>query len=113
MYLPWGLSIMLLLFILCQFQVNHIYQWMDPEAAAHDKIIAGKMGYFGWFWWMRTAFYMIGWTWFKLKLRKNSIEADKLDIDVNSSYHWKNVKLGAWFMVVFAVTSSTSAWEGY
>lgn len=111
MYLPWGLSIMLLLFILCQFQVNHIYQWMDPEAAAHDKIIAGKMGYFGWFWWMRTAFYMIGWTWFTLKLRKNSIEADKLDIDVNSSYHWKNVKLGAWFMVVFAVTSSTSAWD--
>ncbi|HWY10475.1 MAG TPA: quinol:cytochrome C oxidoreductase [Bacteroidia bacterium] len=111
MYLPWGLSIMLLLFILCQFQVNHIYQWMDPEAAAHDKIIAGKMGYFGWFWWMRTAFYMIGWTWFTMKLRKNSIEADKLDIDVNSSYHWKNVKLGAWFMVVFAVTSSTSAWD--
>lgn len=111
MYLPWGLSIMLLLFILCQFQVNHIYQWMDPEAAKHDEIIAGKMGYFGWFWWMRTAFYIIGWTWFTLKLRKNSIEADKLDIDVNSSYHWKNVKLGAWFMVVFAVTSSTSAWD--
>ena len=111
MYLPWGLCIMMLLFILGQLQVHHIYHWMDPEAAAHDEIIAGKMGYFGWFWWTRTSLYMIAWTWFTLKLRKNSIEADKLDIDVNSSYHWKNVKLGAWFMVVFAVTSSTSAWD--
>lgn len=111
LYLPWGLSIMLLLFILGQFQVHHIYPWMDPEAAKHDEIIAGKMGYFGGFWWVRTLLYMIGWVWFTLKLRKNSLEADKLDIDVNSSYHWKNVKLGAWFMVVFAVTSSTSAWD--
>jgi hypothetical protein len=111
MYLPWGVSIMLLLFILGQFQVHHIYPWMDPEAAKHDELIAGKMGYFGWFWWTRTLLYMIAWVWFTLRLRRNSLEADKLDIDVNSSYHWKNVKLGAWFMVIFAVTSSTSAWD--
>lgn len=111
MYLPWGLSFMLLLFILGQFQIHHIYPWMDPEAAAHDEIIAGKMGYFGWFWWVRTGLYIIGWTWFTFKLRKNSIDADKLDIDVNNSFHWKNVKLGAWFMVIFGVTSSTSAWD--
>lgn len=111
MYLPWGVSIMLLLFILGQFQVHHIYPWMDPHAAEHDPIIAGKMGYFGWFWWTRTILYIVGWVWFTLKLRKNSLDADKLDIDVNSSFHWKNVKLGAWFMVVFAVTSSTSAWD--
>jgi hypothetical protein len=111
MYLPWGLSFMMLLFLLGQFQVHHIYPWMDPEVAAHDEIVAGKMGYFGWFWWTRTILYMLGWGWFTWKLRKNSIEADKLDIDVNSSFHWKNVKLGAWFMVVFAVTSSTSSWD--
>lgn len=111
MYLPYGLSFMMLLFILGQIQVHHIYPWMDPEVVKHDKIIAGKMGYFGIFWWIRTILYMIGWLWFTFKLRKNSLEADKLDIDVNNSYHWKNVKLGAWFMVVFAVTSSTSAWD--
>ena len=111
MYLPYGLSFMMLLFILGQFQIHHIYHWMDPEAAKHDEIIAGKMGYFGVFWWVRTSIYMIVWVWFTMKLRKNSIEADKLDIDVNHSYHWKNVKLGAWFMVIFGVTSSTSAWD--
>ena len=111
MYLPYGLSFMMLLFILGQMQVHHIYPWMDPEIAKHDKIISGKMGYFGIFWWIRTILYMVGWLWFTFKLRKNSLEADKLDIDVNNSFHWKNVKLGAWFMVVFAVTSSTSAWD--
>lgn len=116
MYLPWGLSIMMLLFILGQMHVHHIYHWMasgiaDPGSENYDKVIAGKMGYFGWFWWTRTILYMVGWYWFTMKLRNNSIEADKLDVDVNNSYHWKNIKIGAWFMVVFAVTSSTSAWD--
>lgn len=111
MYLPWGLSLLMIFFILGQFKMHHIYQWMDPTVAEHDPIVAGKMGYFGSFWWVRTILYMIGWVWFTMKLRNNSLEADKLDIDVNNSFHWKNVKLGAWFMVVFAVTSSTSAWD--
>jgi hypothetical protein len=116
MYLPWGLSFMMLLFILGQFQVHHIYHWMlsginDPSSANYDEVIAGKSGYFGWFWWTRTILYMIGWLYFTMKLRNNSLEADKLDIDINNSYHWKNVKLGAWFMVLFAVTSSTASWD--
>lgn len=116
MYLPYGLSFMMLLFILGQLQVHHIYHWMtpgiaDPESEHYDAIIAGKMGYFGIFWWVRTVLYMVGWLWFTMRLRKNSIEADKLDVDINNSYHWKNIKIGAWFMVLFAVTSSTSAWD--
>ncbi|WP_317898558.1 quinol:cytochrome C oxidoreductase [Aurantibacillus circumpalustris] len=116
MYLPWGLSFMMLLFLLGQFQVHHIYHWMTPGIADatsenYDKIIAGKMGYFGVFWWVRTILYMIGWLWFTFKLRNNSIEADKLDVDINNSYHWKNIKIGAWFMVLFAVTSSTASWD--
>jgi len=117
MYLPWGLSFLMLLFILGQFfHAHHIYHWMqpgiaDPASEHYDAVIAGKIGYFGVFWWVRTILYMVGWTWFTMKLRKNSIDADKLEIDVNNSFHWKNVKLGAWFMVVFAVTSSTSTWD--
>jgi hypothetical protein len=116
MYLPYGLSFMLLLFILGQLQVHHIYHWMtpgigDPTSANYDAIIAAKLGYFGIFWWIRTILYMVGWLWFTMRLRKNSIEADKLDVDINNSYHWKNIKIGAWFMVLFAVTSSTSAWD--
>jgi hypothetical protein len=116
MYLPWGLSLMMLLFIVGQFHGHHIYHWMQPGISTpgdpnYDPVIAEKSGYFGVFWWIRTILYMVGWLFFTFKLRKNSINADKLDIDVNNSYHWKNVKLGAWFMVLFAVTSSTSSWD--
>lgn len=116
MYLPWGLSCMLLIFICSQLHLNHLYHWMvegiaDPASPNYDPVIAAKIGYFGPFWWIRTILYMIGWLWFTFKLRKNSIAADKLDIDVNNSFHWKNIKIGAWFMVLFAVTSSTSAWD--
>lgn len=116
MYLPWGLSFMLLLFILGQFHVHHLYHWMaegisNPSHENYDSIIAAKSGYFGLFWWVRTILYMVGWYWFTMKLRKNSLEADKLEIDINNSYHWKNIKLGAWFMVLFAVTSSTASWD--
>lgn len=116
LYLPWGLSFMLLFFILGQLQVHHIYHWMTPGIADetspnYDKLIAAKIGYFGVFWWIRTILYIVGWVWFTMRLRANSINADKLDVDVNNSFHWKNIKLGAWFMVVFAVTSSTSSWD--
>ncbi len=117
LYLPYGLSLLLIIFILGQLQVHHIYHWMtegiaDPSGPHYDPIITGKIGYFGWFWWLRTVLYIVGWIWFTWQLRKNSLEADKFEYGGdNHSYHWKNVRLGAWFMVVFAVTSSTSAWD--
>lgn len=116
LYLPWGLSFMMLFFILGQLQIHHIYHWMlkgvaDESSEHYDKIIAGKIGYFGVFWWVRTILYMVGWLWFTMKLRRNSLDADKLDVDGGNKYHWKNIKIGAWFMVLFAVTSSTSSWD--
>jgi hypothetical protein len=106
--LPWGLSLMLLMFVLGQFGVHHLYAFFDKDVIAHDKVIQAKMGYFGWFWWLRTILYMGGWLFFTNKLRKNSLDADAVN---DNSHHWKNVKLGAWFMVLFAVTSSTAAWD--
>jgi len=106
--LPWGLSFMMLMFLLGQFGFHHLYAFFDKDAIAHNPIIKAKMGYFGWFWWLRTILYMVGWLYFTNKLRKNSLDADS---ETGNTLHWKNVKLGAWFMVVFAVTSSTSAWD--
>src|SRR6476620_1995033 len=65
MYLPWGLSFMMLLFILGQAGVHHIYHWMtpgiaDPASPNYDEVIAGKIGYFGPFWWVRSLLYMVG-----------------------------------------------------
>lgn len=107
-FLPWGLSCMMLIFILGQFGVHNLYAFFDKSVIAHDAKLQAKMGYFGLFWWFRTLFYVGSWLFFTYKLRKNSIDADSM---TDNSLHWKNVKLGAWFMVVFAVTSSTSSWD--
>ena len=115
-YLPWGLSFLFLFFILGQLHVHAIYPWMaegiaDPASANYDAVIANKISYFGWFWWLRTILYMAAWIFFTWKLRKNSLDADALGHEEAKGFHWKNIKLSAWFMVVFAVTSSTSAWD--
>ncbi len=115
-YLPVGLSFMFAIFILGQLQIHHLYPWMTPGIATegdpnYDAVIAAKIGYFGVFWWIRTILYIVAWLMFTWKLRKNSLEADNLGVEESKGYHWKNIKLSAWFMVVFAVSSSTSAWD--
>ena len=110
-FMPWGLSLMLLYFILGQLHVHHIYLWMDPTVVESDPLIKAKIGYFGLFWWVRTFAYITLWLMFTYRLRKNSIDADNLDTAGSNAMHLKNVKLSAWFMVVFAVTSSTSSWD--
>ena len=115
-YLPWGLSFLMLVFIVGQLHMHNIYPWMtegiaDTASPNYDAVIAGKMGYFGGFWWIRTLLYMVAWVFFTWKLRQNSIDADALGHEEAKGFHWKNVKLSAWFMVVFAVSSSTSAWD--
>ncbi len=112
-YLPYGLCFMMLIFILGQMHIHHIFHWMDsdvydPASPKFDAVINAKKGYFGAFWWIRTILYVVLWLFFTWKLRKNSHDADLV---TGHDHHWKNVKLGAWFMVVFAVTSSTAAWD--
>jgi len=107
-FLPWGLSFMMLMFILGQAGVHHLYVFFDKNEMMNEPSLKAKMGYFGAFWWIRTILYMVGWIYFTYKLRKNSVDADNAS---DNSLHWKNVKLGAWFMVLFAVTSSTSSWD--
>ena len=115
-FLPYGLSCLLLIFICGQIHLNTIYPWMaegvsDINSPNYDAVIAGKSGYFGVFWWVRTILYMIAWVLFAWKLRKNSSDADALGIEESKGFHWKNIKLSAYFLVLFAYTSSTAAWD--
>ena len=115
-FLPYGLSFLLLIFICGQIHLNSIYPWMaegvsDVNSPNYDAVIAGKSGYFGIFWWVRTVLYMVAWVLFAYKLRKNSSDADALGIEESKGFHWKNIKLSAYFLVLFAYTSSTAAWD--
>lgn len=113
-YLPYGSIILGLVVILSAFHLNHIYHWADPEvvnpnAEHYDEIIAGKSAFLNkWFFAIRTIVYLGGWfLFFKAFMKRSELERQAYD-----PQNWKRSQsLAAWFLVFFAVTSSTSAWD--
>jgi hypothetical protein len=119
-YLPYGAVLLGIVVTLSALHFNHIYHWADPEIYHRtlengepnphfDKIIAGKSGFLNpVFYIIRTVVYLLGWTLFlRAFMKRSEIEAKGLDVT-----NWKRSQsLAAWFLVFFAVTSSTSAWD--
>lgn len=109
--------IMLILIITGMMHVggNHIWHWMaegimDPASEHYDEIIAGKEGYLNNpFFIIRTLVYFIGWVGAAMLLKKMSMRMEKGNDPAGT---WKKMRnLSAGFLVFFAVTSSTSAWD--
>ncbi|MDO9187630.1 MAG: quinol:cytochrome C oxidoreductase [Bacteroidia bacterium] len=113
-YLPVGAVIMFLILLAGQFHLHHLYHWMDPEvinpeSPKYDEVIANKHGYFTpWFFWLRTIAYLVIWNLFQRGFIKRSLEED---LQGGTALHFKNMAKGAMFLVFFAVTSSTAAWD--
>lgn len=81
----------------------------DPESANYDAIIAGKVGFLNIpFYLFRMIGYFLIWgmMWWFLKR-----ESDKEDLNGGTLYYHRMVRFSAAFLVIFAVTSSTSAWD--
>ncbi len=122
-WLPIGGLLMLGLFFITNYTAPHhfhIFHWLDHSLynefledgspnPNYDSIIAGKHGYLNeMFFLIRMVAYFLLW-WFMWKLiRTNSL---KEDIDGGNQYWFKMRSLSAIFLVIFAVTSSTSAWD--
>lgn len=113
-YLPIGALIFFVVILLSSLHMNHLYHWMDPElrdpASAHyDSIIDGKSGFLNVpFFLIRTIVYLGGWVmFFRAFMKRSDIEMQNFD-----PQNWRRSQsLAAWFLVFFAVTSSTSAWD--
>jgi len=82
----------------------------DSIANPHyDEIIAGKSGYLNKpFFFARALVYLLGWIFFTWFFRKRSLAEDLQGDEVK---HKKNMNAAGWFLVFFAVTSSTMAWD--
>jgi hypothetical protein len=113
-YLPVGATVMVIVLIAGQMQLHHLYHWMDPEvinpeSPKFDEVIANKHGYFAtWFFWLRTLLYVGVWNMFQRGFIKRSIEQD---LQGGTAIHFKQMAKAAMFLVFFAVTSSTAAWD--
>lgn len=82
----------------------------DSIANPHfDEIIAGKSGYLNKpFFFARSIIYLAIWIFFTWFFRKRSLAEDLAGDEVK---HRKNMNAAGWFLVFFAVTSSTMAWD--
>jgi hypothetical protein len=110
-FMKYGMLGMILIFV---FGHHDLYHWTHPElydkaSPEYDAILAGKSGFLNIpFFMVRIIAYALIWVGFTFMIRKRSLEEDQLGgVD---SYRRK-VTLGAVFIVLFAVTSSTSAWD--
>nr|WP_319400301.1 hypothetical protein [uncultured Carboxylicivirga sp.] len=102
-YVPFGGVIMLLVLI----GMHDIYHWSHTEHL--DEVLEGKSGFLNpVFFSIRTVVYIIVWTFLVRKIRKLSLASDdSSDLKIfTRTRNWAGI-----FIVLFAITSSTSAWD--
>lgn len=109
-YLPFATGMMVLIFLLGH---HYLYDWTHSEnyhEGPHmDEILQGKSGYLNMaFYTIRLVLYALIWSGFALMVRKESLKEDELG---GNSQYFKMSKMSAIFLVLFAVSSSTSAWD--
>ncbi|RZK38778.1 MAG: quinol:cytochrome C oxidoreductase, partial [Hymenobacter sp.] len=104
----------ILLVVLFVIGRHDLFHWthegiMTKGSANYDKIIAGKSGFltFG-FYLVRMVSYLTIWAVFTWRLRQLSLLED---LNGGTSYFHLSIKTAALFLVLFAVTSSMSAWD--
>ena len=117
-FLPYTCAVMLFIVVTAVFHFggNHIYHWLEDGimtegAPNYDKIIAGKEPYLNSMFFLFRSFLYVGiWLYCAKKLRQISLEGDN-EGGIGEKSHWKGLRVSAWFIVLFAVTSSTASWD--
>ncbi len=110
-WLPIGLVLTALIFI---FGGHDIFHWThdylyDEASPLYDEIIAGKQGYLNTpFFIGRMVVYFVVWFLMFRWIRGKSLEEDR---NGGQQYFFKLRAISAGFIVFFAVTSSTAAWD--
>lgn len=110
-YLPFMGVVVLATFLIAGHDLFHwtnpgLYDTTSPD---YDPVIAGKQGFLNIpFYLIRVALYFVLWYVLWRMLRGFSLQED---LHGGTGYYEKSIKFGTAFLVVFAVTSSTSAWD--
>ena len=120
-FMPYAAAALLVVLGASSLHLTHLYHWMaegvtDPTSHHYDAIIAGKSGYLNQpFFWFRTILFIAVWYFFATWFRKNSLAEDKLDLstisDGVSPNYRKAIKMSVFFILFFAYSSVSSAWD--
>lgn len=93
---------------------NHLYHWMDPSltdkaSPNYDAVMDGKSAFLNKpFFYIRIVAYVVIWCGGAYYLRKYSLAEDT---EGGSSNYFKATKVAIGFIILFAGTSSTAAWD--
>ena len=115
-FLPYTCAVMIFIVIAAMLHWNHIYHWMEvgimtEGAPNYDKIIAGKEAYLNpIFFLVRSIIYVVVWIYCAKRLRGISLQGD-LEGGIGEKSYNKGITVSAWFIVFFAVSSSTASWD--
>jgi hypothetical protein len=120
-FMPVGAAAVLVVLAASSLHMNHLYHWMaegvtDPTSHHYDAIIAGKSGYLNLpFFWVRTILFIGVWLFFANWFRKNSLKEDLLDLSQIeggvSPIYKKTILMSVFFILFFAYSSVSSAWD--
>ncbi len=113
-WLPYAGVLMLVVFVVAWLAHSNLFHWThsylyDESDPRYDYIIAGKQAYLNIpFYLGRMILYFALWYMMYRYIRKESLAEDKLG---GVGHFHKMVKYSTIFIIIFAVTSSTSAWD--
>ena len=115
-FLPYTCAVMIFIVVAAILHWNHIYHWMEEGimtegAPNYDKIIAGKEAYLSpIFFLVRSLIYVSVWIYCAKRLRDISLQGD-LEGGLGEKSYNKGITVSAWFIVFFAISSSTASWD--
>ena len=115
-YIPFLGAVVILILVAAYLNKDHfhLYHWLnpevyDPESSHYDKILAGKRAFLNFpFFAFRLIFYILLWSFLAWLLWKVSVKEDEIG---GLKYYKRNKAYAAIFIVIFAITSSTSSWD--
>jgi len=113
--LPAFLPVTGVVMIVTFFLAGHdMFHWtnealFDKSSHEYDAIIAGKRPYLNTpFYLIRLVFYFVAWYGLWRMIRNFSLQEDEIG---GTSMYKKSIRYGTAFLLIFGVTSSTSAWD--
>lgn len=108
-----GITLVILLYVVFSHN-HHIYHWVDADAVAKDKILAGKAGFLNVKFFTIWSILAVGlWSLLGYRMRKLSSMADDAELNGMSgaAFIKENTKRAAMFLIWFGLTvGSTIPW---
>lgn len=108
-----ALAVVLFIIMMCIVwgDKHQVYQWVDKNIVSHDHLLLKKSAFLNpLFYTILTAVTLFIWGFLGYRLRRLSIQEELLEKGAKRNF-WKAYRISAVFIVIFALTNSTSTWQ--